>query len=379
MKLAIIHDDLVQFGGAEKVLLALHEIWPDAPVFTSVASGEWRKICEKQKIPLYESFMRSLPNVIGWNREYAVTLAYCVAFERFNLNEYDVVLSASSRFAHGVVTRPETLHICLMHSPGRMFWEAPAYFENEKIGPKFLNKILTSLISFPLSYMRLWDYASAQRVDSFVAISEGVRKKIKRSYNRDAQGVIYPFCDLKDFAAEVQPYSTDPYFLVLSRLEHWKKIDLAVKASNKLGFKLLIAGEGAAKKHLQKIAGPNVKFLGYVSEEDKVRLYKGCQALIFPQREDFGITPLEAMASGKPVIAFGDGGALESVVPGVTGEFFAQQTVDSLCEVITKFNPGSYSSASCMSQAAKFDRELFKSTLKNFVEQAYVSKNQKTN
>ncbi len=374
MKVAIVHDDLIQFGGAEKVLVALHEIWPDAKVFTSVISPAWKKVCEDSKIDVETSFMQKLPKVLDWYRFYGLTLSYPIAFERFNFNDYDLVISSSSRFAHGIITKPSTVHICYMHSPGRMLWEGGSYFNEEKKLKGLFKGFFYSLSQFPLSYMRLWDHTSAQRVDNFIANSQVVKRKIQRYYNREST-VIYPFCDVKYFTEyQGENRESEPYFLILSRLSAWKKIDLAIEACNKLQVKLLIAGEGPDKKRLSSIAGGNVRFLGFVSENEKRELLKNCSALIFPQSEDFGITPLEALSSGRPVIAYKDGGVLETIIEGKTGEFFYPQNSEALSSVLAKFNPSGYNSADCVAQALKFDKTVFLQAIKSFVE-SYVPKN----
>ncbi len=373
MKVALVHDDLIQFGGAEKVLLALHELFPEAPIFTSVVSPEWKKVLEKQNISYQTSFVQNLPKVFQWYRQYALTLSYCLAFEGFNFNAFDVVISSSSRFSHGIVTRPETLHICYMHSPGRMLWEPTGYFESELVRKGAIRRFAFLLSQFPLSYMRLWNRTAAQRVDNFVANSEVVKGKIKRFYNRDSV-VIHPFCDVRYFSEGNTEEAKEPYFLILSRLSAWKKIDIAIQACNELNVRLLIAGEGPDKKRLEKMAGGNVRFLGYVTEEEKKKLLKNCLALIFPQSEDFGITPLEAMASGRPVIAYKDGGALETLTEGKTGEFFYPQTKEALSVVISKFDPRKYLKDDCISRALQFDKSVFLSSLKAIVESTYVPK-----
>lgn len=373
MRVALVHDDLIQFGGAEKVLLALHELFPDAPIYTSIVSSEWKKVLEKQNISYQTSFMQKLPKIFQWYRQYALTLSYCLAFEGLNFNAFDVVISSSSRFAHGIITRPETLHICYMHSPGRMLWEPSSYFEGEPIRKGAIKRFAFLLSQFPLSYLRLWNRTAAQRVDKFIANSDVVKAKIRRFYNRDSF-VIHPFCDVGYFSQGSTEEAKEPYFLILSRLSAWKRIDIAIQACNELNVRLLIAGEGPAKKRLEKMAGGKVRFLGYVTEDEKKKLLKNCIALIFPQNEDFGITPLEAMASGRPVIAYKDGGALETLVEGKTGEFFYPQTKEGLSTVLSKFDPKRYLKSDCVDRALQFDKSVFLSSLKNLVEGAYVPK-----
>ena len=371
MKVALVHDDLIQFGGAEKVILALHELFPDAPLYTSFASQSFRDVCAREKIDLRVSFVQKLPLISKWYRFYGSTLVFQLAFETFDFSEYDVVISNSTRFAHTVITKPKTLHISYIHSPGRMFWESHDYFEGLSQS-FFVKKILIPLSRAPLSYMRLSDFASAQRVDKIISNSQNVAQKVQKYYKK-ASTVIYPFCDTETFEQTGErKQNLEPYFLVLSRLNPWKKIDYVISAFNQEGKKLLIAGTGPDEQRLKKLAGPNVKFLGFVSEDKKRELLANCEALIFPQAEDFGITPLEAMASGKPVIAFGSGGALETIVQGKTGEFYFEQNEDSLSKVLTIFDGARYNSQDCRDRAKTFDKKVFLDTFRKFVDEAYV-------
>ena len=379
MKIALVHDDLIQHGGAERLFLAMVETFPRADVYTSMTTwdrnpsglgddGSTRRV--------RKSFMQKLPLKEKLYRHYF--LLYPLAFESFNLSKYDFVISSSSRFAHGVVTRPETLHICYMNSPGRMLWEPHNYFENFPYSFK-------SLLNPFLSYLRLWDYAAAQRVDYFIANAKTPQARIKKYYGRDSE-IIYPFVDLERFnpsgsgpstrrvspaAASLGGSGFSDYFLIVSRLTAWKKIDIAIEACNQLKLPLKIIGGGPDFGRLKKLAGPTVELLGRLTDEEVVGYYKGCRAFLFPQKEDFGITPLEAMAAGKPVIAFKAGGALETVIGGKTGEFFYPQTVGALTEVLKNFDPEKYRSEDCRQQAERFGKERFQTELKDFVEGAY--------
>ncbi len=400
MKIALVHDDLIQHGGAERLFLAMVEIFPEADVFTSMTtwarnpSGLDDDFSTRR---VEKSFMQKLPFKEKLYRHYFPL--YPLAFESFDFTGYDIVLSSSSRFAHGVVTRPETLHICYMNSPGHMLWEPHAYFENFPYPFK-------SLLNPFLSYLRLWDYAAAQRVDYFIANSKTPQARIKKYYGRDSK-VIYPFVDLERFRNNSEQLSESDsqnvrkserqkirnsetptfrssefsgrpsysefsdYFLVVSRLAAWKKIDIAIRACNKLQLPFKIIGEGPDRQRLEKLAGPTVELLGRLTDEEVVSYYQNCRALIFPQKEDFGITPLEAMAAGKPVIAFKAGGALDTVIGGKTGEFFFPQTAGALVKVLKNFKTAQYSSEDCRRRAEQFSQERFQKELKNFVEETY--------
>ncbi|OGC47163.1 hypothetical protein A2886_00770 [candidate division WWE3 bacterium RIFCSPHIGHO2_01_FULL_42_13] len=375
MRVALVHDDLIQFGGAENLLLALHEIWPEAPIYTAVASRKWKKICKDKKIDLRTSFMQNLPFSVQLNRYYAPFLIHPLAFESFDFSGFDLVISSSARYAHGIITKPETLHICYMNSPGRMFWEPSRYFEDETYGLLKPFKFLARpFLSLPLSYLREWDYIAAQRPDYFIANSTSARERIKKYYGREAE-VIYPFVDYEKFSRH--EFVLGDYYIVLTRLAYWKKVDLAIEACNKLKLNLKIISEGPALAYLKKIAGPTIEFLGYVDDEKRNIILSGVRALINTQEEDFGIVPLEAMASGKPVIAFGKGGAVETVIPGKTGEFFYEQSSDALISLLTAFHPEKYDPEMCREQAKRFEKSVFTAKIKETVSELWLQRKQK--
>lgn len=394
MRIAVVFDDLIQFGGAERLLLAVHELYPHAPVFTSVASDEWLRRSADLKIALVTSFMQRLPFKKSLNRFYGLLGLHALAFESFKFDDFDVVLSISARFAHSVITKPGTTHICYMNSPGRMFWESREYFEQEGFLSNDFIKKLWWFFSVPLlSFRRQFDYASAQRVDYFIANSRVSQDRIGKYYRRDST-IIYPFVDnlvvgWADMSTERSPHPAvageapvrghvaHPYFLAVTRLNAWKRVDIAIDACKKVGANLKIIGEGPDKKRLKNLVGwdnEKIKFLGYVSEREKVSEVLGCKALIITQKEDFGITALEAMSLGRPVIAYKKGGALETVIEGVTGEFFAEQNAGALAKVLRAFNASLYKPGDCKDQAAKFSKQRFTQELDDFVKKVYHSK-----
>lgn len=369
MKVAIVHDDLIQFGGAESLLLAMHEIWPEAPIYTAIVSKKWKKVCKDLKIELRTSFMQKLPLAVKLNRYYSPFLLHTLAFENFDFTEFDVVISSSSRFAHGIITKPGTIHICYMNSPGRMLWESDDYFEGEEYGVlKSIKKLARPFLSFPLSHLRKWDYVASQRVDFFIANSTTPAKRIKKYYGRGSK-IIYPFVEYDKFGDSES--SVGSYYVVLTRLAAWKKVDIAIRACNKLGYELKIVGEGPDMERLKAKAGPTVEFLGYVSETRKKDILSGAKALINTQKEDFGIVPLEAMACGRPVIAFGEGGVLETVLPGITGEFFYEQTAESLETLLKTFKSEKYNHQKCKMRAQKFNKKVFLKALKTYVNEVF--------
>ena len=355
MKLAIVVSWLNQYGGAERVLEVLHEMYPDAPIFTSI---HWPEALPQtyRSWDIRVSPLNRLPLI---KRRHQLFLPlYPLAFEGFDLSEYDVVLSMPSAFAHGVRTPPETLHICYCLTPARFLWNYHAYVEREGIGRVarwFLPPFLTAL--------RLWDRAAADRVDHFVAISEVVQQRIAQHYRRDAD-IIYPPVNTNAFSPTEEH---GDYFLIVSRLVPYKRVDLAVRAFNELGLPLYIIGGGRDASALQAMAGPNIRFLGRVDDSEMKDYLSGCRALIFPGEEDFGLTPLEAMAAGRPVIAYAAGGATETIIEGVTGEFFHAQTPESLAEAVRDFDERGYDSALLCQHAEQFSRQVFKERLGGFI------------
>lgn len=365
MKVAIVHDDLIQFGGAERLLMAMHEIWPDAPIYTSVISKEWVKKLKSEGIKYKTSFMQKIPFAVKLNRIFGALGLHLIAFESFDFSGFDVVLSSSARFSHAVVTSPKTTHICYMNSPGRMFWEPYEYFDSEKTSPK------NFLLSYLLKRLRTIDYYVSRRPDHFIANSKTPMRRIQKYYKRESK-VIYPCVEHSGARVE---RSDENYLLVLTRLVGWKRVDIAVEAAKKYNFRLVIAGDGPARKDLEKLSqnSSNIEFLGFVDSERKAELYAKCSAFLVTQFEDFGITPLEAMSYGKPVVAFGKGGVLETVLEGVTGEFYKEQSPESLFEVLENFKPQKYDPIKCVEQSQRFSKQRFMTDLRQFVNDVYLS------
>lgn len=360
MKLAIVHEWLANMGGSEKVVLAFKEIFPDAPIYTTVYNED--KVDPAfLKMDIRTSFIQRLP--FGKTKYQSYLPLMPTAVEQFDLSEYNVVLSSSHAVAKGVVTGAKTLHITYCHTPMRYAWD----FYHEYLNDSSVGGLKRKLIPWLMNYIRIWDRLSADRVDYFIANSRYVAQRIKKHYRREAE-VIYPPVDTSYFT----PSADDgDYFFIVSRLIPYKRIDLAVEAFNRLGLPLKIAGEGPEKERLQAMAGSNIEFLARISDEEMRKHYASCKAFIFPGEEDFGITPVEAQAAGRPVIAYGAGGCLETVMPGVTGEFFASQTADALAEVIRRFDPAKYRPEQIRAHAGQFDREIFKRRIKDFVESKY--------
>ena len=360
MKVALVHDYLNQYGGAEKVLEVFAEIFPNAPIYTlvydpnlvkNILPGKEIRASFLQKIPFTRSHHRLFPPLMP------------LAAERFDLSDYDLVLSDSAAFSKGVITKPETLHICYCHTPIRYAWDDSHKYIRE-FNMSFLAKFFVPLF---MNYLRLWDREAAFRVDRFICNSEFVAKRIEKYYKSKAT-VIYPPVDTNKFFPGGK---AENYFLMVGRLLVYKRFDLAIEAFNELEIPLKIIGTGPEMNKLKKMANWNVEFLGDVDNEKLREYYQNCQALVFPQEEDFGIVAVEAMACGRPVIAYRGGGALESVKEGETGVFFDEQKRDSLIDVIKKFNPDKFNSLKIHTHAKKFDKEVFGKKIKEFIEKAY--------
>lgn len=321
MRVAIIHDYLNQYGGAERVLEALHALYPTAPVYTSIYDPAAMP-ADYRTWDIRTSFMQHLP---GWKRHFRrYFLLYPSAFESFDLTGYDLILSSSSAYAKGIIPEPGARHICYCHTPMRFGWRTGDYIEREAI-----RGLQGVILPFLLTYVRLWDVTTAARVDAFVANSQEVAGRIERYYGRPST-IIPPPVDLPPF------HNCEPedFYLAGGRLIPYKRLSLAVEAFNKLGLPLKIFGDGRDRATLEALAAPNIEFVGWVDEKQRRDLFARCRAFLFPGVEDFGITPLEAMAAGRPVIAYAAGGALETVIEGVTGWFFYQQDAAALATAV---------------------------------------------
>ncbi|MGH2593495.1 MAG: glycosyltransferase [Anaerolineae bacterium] len=358
MNLALVHDWLNQTGGAERVLDTLQEMYPAAPLYTSIY---WREgmPAHYRKWDIRASWLDRAPGIYRHHQPYLPL--YPVAFRSFDLSPYDVVLSNKSGFCHGIPTG-DALHICYCLAPTRYVWGLDAYAEREVLGHA------ARLALKPLAaWLRRWDYAAAQRVMHFIAISAEIQRRIRTYYNRDSI-VIHPPVDLRRY----QPATShDDYYLIVSRLIPYKRIDLAIEAFNRLGRPLWIAGEGRDTERLRSTAGPNITFLGRVPDVDLPNLMARCKAFVLPGYEDFGIAPVEAQAAGRPVIAFGAGGALDTVIDGTTGMLFAGQTAGALIDAVRRLDAIDLDPHAIRANAARFDKDAFKQKLSRFVDAKY--------
>lgn len=356
LKIAIVAEELTQLGGAERVLDCLLELFPKAPVYTLIWDNQ--KTHKKyEKFDIRPSFIQKMP--FGKKKYKWYLPLMPLAVESFKLKDYDIVISLTSALVKGVKTNSNQIHICYCNTPTRYLWiDSAEYIKTAPI-PFFIRPLMPMTIRA----LKKWDLKAAQRPDFFIANSENVQKRIKKYYGRNSD-VIYPTVDTTKF----RPSKKDNYFLLVSRIEPYKKVELVIDAFRGLKENLKIVGSGTKFNEMKKTAPKNIEFVGRVSDEKLALIYAGAKAFIFPQDEDFGLTPVEAMAAGTPVVAYKRGGALESVVPGSTGEFFFPQTANSLAEIIRNFRPTKYRSDILQKQAAKFDNRVFKKEILEYIE-----------
>jgi len=358
LKVALAHDYLNQEGGAERVARVFCDTYPDSPLYTSLYDAAAMDPSWRDR-DIRTSFMQRLHPSLRVAK--GLLPLYPFAFEAFDVSDYDVVLSSSSTFAKGIQTGPKTCHVCYCHSPARYAWMYHDYVSAMRLG-RAGRAVLPAVVS-PL---RVWDFTAAQRVDHFIANSRNTAARIAKFYRREST-VLHPPIDVESFAPAS---STAPYFLVLARLLPYKRIDVAVEAFNRLGWPLLIVGDGPDAARLRGLAGPTVRFAGRVDDAEARHHLRHCRALIWPGEEDLGIAPLEALASGRPVMAYRAGGAVETLVEGVTGRFFDRQTPYALMDVLRSFDPDGYDPAVLRAHVAEFDVRIFKRRLRQFVETA---------
>lgn len=355
MKIALVHDFLIQDGGAENVLEAMQEIWPGSPTYTLFFDPE--KIPRFATSDIRTSFLQRLPAATSKYQWYILLMP--TATERYDLSEFDVVISSSSAFSKGVIIRDDAIHICYCHTPTRYLWSDT----NSYVNALKLPRIIKSMIPPMLSYLRVWDRQAADRVDHFIANSKTVERRIKKYYRREST-VIHPPVDTHKFHI-----STDPktYFLTGGRLVPYKRFDLILNACNQTGLPLKIFGTGPMYDELKRRASANIELLGRVSEQELATLYANAKAFLHPHEEDFGITPVESMASGRPVIAWPKGGACETIIEGVTGQFLEEQTWEELADQLIRFDESSYDPTTIRTHAITFSTQRFQDELRAFV------------
>lgn len=352
MRVALIHDHLTQYGGAERVLEAFQAIWPNAPTYTLRFDLDTLGPAGQafQHKDIRTSFLARLPLARRGFRWLLPLMP--MATESYDLSEFDVIISNSSAFSKGVITAPHALHICYCHTPTRYLWSDSDSYVDELRAPGIVKLILPWL----LHKLRSWDQLAAQRVDKFIANSETVQRRIQKYYRRDSQ-VVYPPVDTDKFSISNEPKN---YFLTGGRLVAYKRFDIVVDAFTKLGKPLKIFGSGPELADLKRRAGPNVEFVGRVSDDERARLFAQALAFINPQEEDFGITPVESMAAGRPVIAYRRGGAIETVIDGVTGILFDEQSWEELADTVLQFDANKFDPQKIRAHAEQFATKIFR-------------------
>lgn len=372
MKVAIIHDFLREYGGAERVVEAMHDMWPEAPLYTSFV--DWKALGSHahrfKNWDIRPSWMQH-----NWFvKKFHSPLRFLAprVWESFDLSGYDVVISSSGWFmCRGVTVQKTAVHICYIHHPPRNLY---GYATGSDVQKYWAVRVYTSIINF---FLRHYDFATAQKVDYFVANSKETARRVEKFYRRESM-VIYPPVEIPDLRFKIKDLRIrkQEYFLSVGRLTYAKRIDLAIKVANKLKLPLKVVGQGKEERYLRSIAGPTIEFISGVSDEKLNALYNGARAFIFcALDEDFGIVPVEAMAHGIPVIALGQGGTLETVVDGKTGVIFNEPTVESLEVALKKFMRMKKDwSKDCMAQAQQFSKERFQKEFKAFVEEKYGSR-----
>jgi glycosyltransferase involved in cell wall biosynthesis len=362
MKVAFVHDWLVTYRGGEKVLEQLIQLYPDAPIYTLFYKPDQLPESIRSRDIRYPKFLAPF-----WKVKTALLPWMPQIMEALPLEDYDLVISTSSCVAKGVIVGPHTRHLCYLHSPMRYIWDQ----RREYIDP--LRKIpgAAAAIHALSTRLRMWDVVSSTRVDQFVVNSEFVRRRVQKYYSKDAV-VVHPPVNWQSFAhpaaAAAVSARREPYFLTAGAFVSYKKLDIAIKACQRAQVKLVVAGSGQDEKYLRSLAGSDTEFVIRPSKDEWTALFRGAQAFLFPAVEDFGITAIEAMSSGVPVLAYRAGGALDFIQPGITGEFFDQQTEESLAGLLAAFDRSRYESAKIQAFAKSFDNDMFLSKMKHHIE-----------
>lgn len=356
-RVCIVHDYLIQMGGAERVVAALHRLYPEAPIYTTVVDRE-KLIDELKDADIRTSWMQRIPGVKKHFKLFF--LLYPLAVRSWSLRDYDLIISSSSAYAKGIAKPKGARHVAYCHTPMRFAWDYETYIRDVKLPP-----IIKRLLKLWMRPLRWWDVRTSDSVDLFIANSSIVRERIKRCYNRTAM-LVHPPVETDRFSCLGS--SPESYFLVVSRLVSYKRIDIAVEACNKLNLNLIVIGEGPDITRLESLAGPSVRFLRRISDTEVIHYMQRCRALLFPGLEDFGITPLEANACGRPVIAYRGGGALDSIQPGLNGLFFEEQHADSLAKVLAQWDDDAWDSDCIRKHAERFNVDRFLSEIQRIAE-----------
>ena len=370
MKIAIVHELLTMKGGAERVLRIIADIFPDAPIYTLLYNekklGEWfpKERVRSAKIPPPYSL---LPTPYRYNHHLYLR-SFPAMVEQWDFSEFDIVLSTSSAFTHGIITNSQPKHLCYVHSPARYLWDR-THDVLEQAGHGLLGPLKKKYLEHTFHHLRIWDSEASDRPDALLAASKEVQRRVELYWRRNST-VVYPPIDdfwLTSQIPTLDSQTSTPYFYIASTLVPYKQIDIAIEACNTLQLPLKIAGEGPDKKRLQKMSGSTIEFLGYIERDELQQHFTNAIAVLFPGKEDFGLVPVEAMACGTPVIAQRTGGALETVIEGTTGAFFDEPDAESLQTVLSTFNKNNFDAHACKKRAADFSRSQFEQQIKEAV------------
>jgi glycosyltransferase involved in cell wall biosynthesis len=359
MKIALVHDYLVQYGGAERVLECFAELFPYAPIYTLVYDKDTMHGVFSNK-DIRTSYLQRFPFARKKHRLFPPLMP--MGIEQFDFSQYDIVLSDSSSFAKGIITGPRTLHICYMHTPMRYAWDDCQKYTQDFYFPDFIKRI----VPFAMNYIRLWDKVSAERPDRLIANSQFVAKRIEKYYRREST-VMHPPVSVADFFVSKEH---EGYYLMVGRLIAYKRHDVAIEAFNRLKLPLKIIGRGPEMKRLRRLAGPMIEFLGRVDDKELSGYYSRCKGFVFPQEEDFGIVAIEALASGRPLIAYRGGDIPEHMEEGKMGVFFDSQTPEAVLKAVQEFEKMSFDPEYIREKVLKFDREVFKKSVIEYIEKA---------
>jgi len=367
MKVALVYDRVNKIGGAERVLTTLHELWPEAPLFTSVynpANAPWAKSFEVKT-----TFLQHIPFAKNHHEWFAWLTPF--AFNTLSFDDYDVVISVTSAEAKGIITKPETLHICYCLTPTRYLWSAKdTYKKNTGFG--VFHALVQRAFSLWLPTLQGWDHIASQRPDQYIAISKHVQRRIEDYYQREVDVVIYPPVDTDFFKPLKKEKEVSDFYLLVSRLVPYKRADIVVRACSNLKKRLVVIGDGNGKQELQRMAGPTVAFVpGNLTDQALLGYYQKCRAFLFAGQEDFGIAAAEAQSCGKPVIAYKRSGISEIIREGITGLTFQKQSVDSLEEAIRQFEKRTFSGEACRKNALRFNKQTFLKKMNTFVSKTY--------
>lgn len=370
MKVALVYDRVNKWGGAERVLLALHALWPQAPLYTAVYDkkrASWADVFE-----VHPSFLQRIPGAVFMHESLVGFTP--LAFESFSFDGFDLVISVTSAEAKNIITKPETVHLCYCLTPTRYLWSGFAQYRNQP-GLGVVSNIAAPVLSLLAPILRSWDLTASGRPDYYVAISERVKKRIEKYYHRKVTQVIYPPVDVVKFSSKAKKSKEGEYYLTIARLVSYKRLDVIIRAFNALKLPLVIIGDGRQKQELKNIASSDIRFIDrHLTDSEIVGYYEGCRAFVYAADEDFGLAAAEAQAMGKPVIAYRDSGVSEIVKDRVTGVLFDGQTPEAVIQAVQSFENMVTDPDACRRQVLGMSEKHFQEQIQTLVS-SLVQKN----